>query len=170
MGVGGGEESREACISNSKKLTCPFFPTLLYLVRKIIIYTPHIHTYQLTLLSHFSVGSEFRKRGAIYWASIRILETIQFPILITAFFFPAEAMNWWAIGQIHTVSCFAWPTECLLKITAPTFKKWEIACTHQDFWPFLNSKIGKSSHIGPASPRGNIHLWLCSLFQGAYTL
>lgn len=78
----GGEQRglTQACVSNSRKLTCPFFPTLLYSVRKIIIDTSHIHTYRLTLLSHFSVGSEFRKRGAIYWAPIRILETIQFPI------------------------------------------------------------------------------------------
>lgn len=44
------------------------------------------------------------------------------PVHIIKLFYPAEAMNWWTLGQIQPTSCFVWPTEYLLEIMAQTFK------------------------------------------------
>lgn len=68
----------QSSVSNSKKLSCPLSLILLYSVG--IEYNLHCPHHGSLFCLHFSVGSEFRKRGAIYWAPNRILKTILFPI------------------------------------------------------------------------------------------
>lgn len=126
----------------------PVFPELA-LLRKVIICPPH----RLTLLYHLTVCSEFRKRGAVYWAPTRILETIQFPLCPHTHTYNRVVLSGRSHDMVghrlhpdYIMFCLAhresFETNCT------NILNWEIACTHQDFWPFLNDKTGTSGHVG----------------------